>query len=274
MRSLAEPYIHGRSAEEAARLEVQASFIGAVLLDRVEIPHEPDRVLDLGCGIGAMTRRLIERGAAHPYAVDFSPLQIAEARRRTPAGAASFSVADGRHLPFPDGRFDLVYTSWFLEHVPHPREILREAYRVLAPGGSYWAGGEVENSSLLLWPRSEPLERAWSVFNDLQAKMGGDPFVGRKLYGHLVAAGFESIDVFCHSMQGNAGHPELFAGLVHEFVGILKSARSAVEASGRMAMADYDRAIEDLAGVLHVPGGTFTYTFMRGRAVKERRGRR
>src|SRR5688500_17693252 len=97
---MADGYIHGRDPEETKRLEEQAAFVGGVLLDGVEVPRESDKVLDLGCGVGAMTRLILERGAAHPIGVDLEPKQVRDAKRITPKGAAAFLVADGKRLPF------------------------------------------------------------------------------------------------------------------------------------------------------------------------------
>lgn len=42
------------------------------------------------------------------------------------------------HIPFPDGMFDLVYSDYVLEHVEHPEGFLKEVFRVLKPGGSFF----------------------------------------------------------------------------------------------------------------------------------------
>ena len=220
-----------------------------------------------------MTRLLLKRGAAHPIGVDRAQVQAREAKRLTPRGAASFAVADGARLPFRDASFDLVYTSWFFEHVPDPLAVLRESYRVLAPSGSLWAA-EVENSSLLIHPRSEAFTRAWAALNDQQLAFKGDPFIGRRLYSLLVEAGFESVDVFPHTFHTHMSRPTEFRGCIHEFVEIFKSARAAIVESKRLDAATWDQATAELAGLPGVPGSTFTYTFMRSRATKERRGKR
>lgn len=269
---MADTYIHGRDPEETRRLEEQARFVGGILLDRVEVPREPDRVLDLGCGVGAMTRLLLERGAVHPIGIDRAHVQAREAKRLTAKGAATFAVADGTHLPFADAAFDLVYTSWFFEHVPAPVEILREVYRVLASGGTLWAG-EVENSSFLVHPRSEAIEKTWAAFNEQQLAFQGDPFIGRKLFGLLLEAGFERVDVWPVTFHVHAGRPDEMRGVVHEFVEILKSAREAVVGAKRIDAATWDRAVVELAALPTTRGATFTYTFLRAHAMKERRGR-
>ncbi|HVO31018.1 MAG TPA: methyltransferase domain-containing protein [bacterium] len=268
-----DAYIHGRDPEETRRLEEQARFVGGLLLDRVVVPRDADRVLDLGCGVGAMTRLLLERGAVHPVGVDRALVQAREAKRLTAKGAATFAVADGTHLPFADGAFDLVYTSWFFEHVPDPTAILREAYRVLASGGTVWAG-EVENSTFLVHPRSEALERTWAAFCAQQLALAGDPFIGRKMVGLLLDAGFERVDAWPVTFHVHGGRPDEMRAVVHEFVEILKSGRDAVTGAKRVDAATYDRAIADLAALPATRGATFTYTFIRAHAMKERRGTR
>jgi SAM-dependent methyltransferase len=260
-------YIHGTDPGEIARLEEQAEFLGEILLEGVELPAAPRRVLDLGCGVGAMTRRLIRKGASFPVGVDLSPAQAREGRRLTPRGRAAFLAADGAALPFPEGAFDLVYTSWFFEHLSNVPAVLAEVHRLLAPGGALWAS-EVENSSLLLWPRSRALEETWRAFNQAQIDCGGDPFIGRKTYSLLVDAGFGEIDVWPHTFHGHAGRPDHFALVVREFVEILRSGRESVVGRRLTAASTYDAAIRDLASLPEKKGATITYTFLRSRARK------
>jgi SAM-dependent methyltransferase len=267
MAGMLDAYIHGRDPGETSRLEEQAAFISDVLLDRVVVPSGPGRVLDLGCGVGAMTRRLIERGAARPVGVDLSVAQAREARRLTPAAEATFLAADGAALPFPDAAFDLVYTSWFFEHVPRVRAALSEALRVLAPGGSLWAA-EVENSSLVVWPPSPALEESWRAFNQAQIDCQGDPFIGRKFFSLLEGAGFVEVDVWPHTFHAHAGRPRYFTLVVKEFEGILRSGRASVVERRLATPSTYDRAIHDLASLPEKSGGTFTYTFLRARGRK------
>ena len=267
MAGMLDAYIHGRDPGEAGRLEEQAAFISEVLLDQVVVPSARGRVLDLGCGVGAMTRRLVDRGAARPVGVDLSIDQAREARRLTPPAGATFLAADGAALPFPDAAFDLVYTSWFFEHVPLARAAFCEALRVLAPGGSLWAA-EVENSSLVVWPPSPALEESWRAFNQAQLDCRGDPFIGRKLYSLLEGAGFVDVDVWPHTCHAHAARPRYFASVIKEFEEILRSGRTNVVERRLAAPSTYDQAIHDLASLPRTSGGTFTYTFFRARGRK------
>ena len=97
--------------------------------------RRPLRVLDLGCGTGAWS--LQWRGQqADVTGVDFDPEFVRLALRR-PGLEGGFHglVADATALPLPDQHFDLVESQSLLEHVPDWRGVVREAVRVLRPGG-------------------------------------------------------------------------------------------------------------------------------------------
>ena len=103
-----------------------------------DVPFPPEaRVLEVGCGTGAVSRALAGRpGIADVVGVDPSPILLERARDLA-AGLSnlSFQEADGRALPFADGAFDTVVFHTTLCHVPDPERALAEAQRVLRPGG-------------------------------------------------------------------------------------------------------------------------------------------
>ena len=82
------------------------------------------RVLELGAGTGQQSRELAARG----FAVE--AIELAESNY---AGDRLFPITDydGRHIPFPDRSFDIVYSSNVLEHVPDLAQIHKEIRRVL-----------------------------------------------------------------------------------------------------------------------------------------------
>lgn len=103
---------------------------------REMLPMKGRRVVDIGCGDGALVR-LMTREGARVTGVDTNPAQIAKARAAEAAGDETYVLAPGETLPFPDGAFDAVVIFNALHHVPAEAldAALAEAARVLGPGG-------------------------------------------------------------------------------------------------------------------------------------------
>ena len=92
--------------------------------------------LDIGCGEGHSTRLLARRGAT-TTAVDIAPTFIRLAREqegREPLGM-DYRAASALELPFPDRAFDFLVAFMSLMDIPDLEGALREASRVLRPGG-------------------------------------------------------------------------------------------------------------------------------------------
>ena len=100
------------------------------------VPRRQWKVLEVGCGLGRLTRRLAEL-APDTTGVDVSPQMIERARRLNPE--LQFQVVSGVDLSlFADCTFDLVFSFIVFQHVPSSRITLNyvsEIARVLKPGG-------------------------------------------------------------------------------------------------------------------------------------------
>ena len=95
------------------------------------------RVLEIGCGTGAITRALAARPqVAEVIGVEPSPGLVRRAREHAASlPAVSFLEADGRDVPLPDESFDVVVVHTVLSHVPGPERVVAEAHRLLRSGG-------------------------------------------------------------------------------------------------------------------------------------------
>jgi SAM-dependent methyltransferase len=94
------------------------------------------KVLEIGVGMGADYLEWLKAGA-QATGVDFSSASIERARRRCEVAGykPELRVADAENLPFPDNSFDVVYSYGVMHHSPDTQQCVREAWRVLKPGG-------------------------------------------------------------------------------------------------------------------------------------------
>lgn len=90
-------------------------------------------MLDFGCGHGRFAAAVFGAGRSITAGCDLLAFQLADAHR---VGAyQSVQLADGHHLPYPDGSFATVFSNSVLEHIPNPLPVLCELGRVLGSQG-------------------------------------------------------------------------------------------------------------------------------------------
>lgn len=97
-------------------------------------------VLDVGCGTGISTFKLLERNAQKVCATDLSEYMVDVLTEKLetagyPPNVAEASVGDAENLPFEDGVFDVVISSMVFGMVPNQEKMIMEMARVVKPGG-------------------------------------------------------------------------------------------------------------------------------------------
>ncbi len=114
------------------------------------------RVVDFGCGSGANTALLTNRGA-HVWGIDISEELLRLAQRRLAvsgrAGGATFIAGSAHDMPFPDASIDVVFGIAILHHLDLDL-VSREVRRVLKPGGRAIFQEPVRNSPVIRFLRS------------------------------------------------------------------------------------------------------------------------
>jgi len=156
------------------------------------------RVLEIGVGMGADYLEWLRRGAI-ASGVDLSAVSIERAKRRceTAGYKPDLRISDAESLPFADSTFDIVYSYGVLHHSPNTAQCIREARRVLKPGGSLriMIYHHPSLTGLMLWTRyglGRGQSQRQSVFEHLESP-------GTKCYTRTEARelveGFENIEM-------------------------------------------------------------------------------
>ena len=117
-------------------------------------PSGPIDLLDVGCGTG-QSLQIYQQHCRGYIGIDLSSAAVRYARQTHPG--RNWLVADAVQLPFAGGTFDVVAFSSVLHHIPDCRPALREAVRVLRPGGRVFAFDPNllhPAMALFRWPRS------------------------------------------------------------------------------------------------------------------------
>lgn len=155
------------------------------------------RVLEVGCGTGAVARTLAARpGVGDVVGIDPSPVFVERAR----LGAAdiqnlSFLTGDGRELPFEGSSFDAVVCHTSLCHVPTPERVLAEARRVITPGGQLAVfDGDYATTTVELYDH-DPLQACIDAWMDALVH---DRRLVRRLPSLVRDAGFDVVRVRSH----------------------------------------------------------------------------
>ena len=147
---------------------------------------QAERILDVGCGTGEITRELTQRTRGQVIGLDINPEMIASARRET--ARTRYRVGDALDLPFPDTHFDLVTCHFLLMWVSDPLLAVREMSRVVRRGGCVLVCAEPDYGGRLDWPEL-PI-RQWQI--DGLRRQGAHPLVGRQLRQLSVNAGLRT----------------------------------------------------------------------------------
>ena len=258
--------MHGYAGRENERLFDQANALAELLHEGTEYPSGA-HVLEAGCGVGAQTVVLARRSPVARFtSIDISPESLAAARRHGLANV-TFRQADLYDLPFERNSFDHVFVCFVLEHLSRPLDALEQLKAVLKPGGTITVI-EGDHASAFYYPQSSFARRAIDCLVDIQARMGGDALIGRRLYPLLQQAAFTGIHVSPRHVYVDASRPDMVEGItLNTFTAMVAGARDQALQLGLIDEADWNRGIADLKAAAG-EGGTFNYTFFKAVAAK------
>jgi ubiquinone/menaquinone biosynthesis C-methylase UbiE len=196
---------------EASRLERQAGVIAEAeeqALIALGLAQQ-GRLLDLGCGPGAVAARIAgRRPGLDIVGVDRERDLLALAGRRvTPVRA------DAAELPFASASFDGVHARLVLRHLVDPARALAEMWRVLRPGGRLVVA-DSDDGALVVHPYPDEIARALRAKQQTARRRGADPLIGRRLVQLVRDAGFSAVTARTQVIDTGLVGPAAFAQVV------------------------------------------------------------
>lgn len=235
-------YIHGVETREQERLLLLNKLTNTSFLDFLSIKNG-DNVLELGSGLGVIATTIANQ---HPdsnvIGIEISNEQIA-ACPPVPKNL-TYIQNNVSTLNFDNHHFDKIYGRYILEHLSDPIGSLKEAYRVLKPGGMIFFQ-ENTISLMRLYPECPSFELIWKKFIILQKKLGGDAEIGKKLFYLLKSVGFKEVIP--------SYHPEIhylkkgtLLGWVENLIGNVQGASSELINEGLTTDEQINKALKEL----------------------------
>ena len=143
------------------------------------------RVLEVGCGTGAVLQELISPASLH--GLDIQPAALAECGDHVPA--ARLTRGDAHLLPYPDRSFDIVYCHFLLLWVNDPLQVVREMARV---GNTVLALAEPDYSQRIDEPEALRDLGRWQM--EALKKQGANPAFGARLAETFHQAGLTIVE--------------------------------------------------------------------------------
>jgi SAM-dependent methyltransferase len=221
-------YVHGTSQEEQRRLTRLNSLMNDGSL-RELAPRPGERILDLGSGLGQLSRAMARLTGIPVVGIERSGEQIREALTQARADGETHLLdlrqGDVFSLPLAEsewGAFDVAHARFLLEHVPDPLAVVRTMVVAVRPGGRIILEDD-DHEVLRLWPEPPGLLAVWQAYMRSYDRLGNDPIVGRRLVQLLAEAGARPRRNTWIFFGSCAGHQD-FDDFVMNLAGILEGA--------------------------------------------------
>lgn len=266
-------YLHGSEQREQSRLSRLNQIINATCIREMAIAPG-SRILDVGSGLGQLTRDMARAAGVPVLGVERDPRQIAEAQRQaaTAGEAALLEVRAGDVAALPLraeewGTFDVAHARFVLEHVTDPMGVVRQMARAVRPGGRVILSDD-DHSLLRLRPEPPGARGLWEAYQRAFDRIGCDPYIGTRLLELLVGAGLRARRTTMLNFGACAGEPH-FPAMVENFVGVVETARATIVGGGLMEPADFDAAIAQIRSWGMRPDAAIWYPLCWAEALRE-----
>jgi SAM-dependent methyltransferase len=149
---------------------------------------EADKILDLGCGTGALLGELQSQSGGRVFGLDIHSGNLRLARGLE---GVLLTQGDAHQLSYPQDTFDITLCHFTLMWVTDPASVIAEMLRVTRPSGVVMALAEPDYGGRIDYPIE--LEQIGGWQTESLSAQGADPFMGRKMAGLFTRAGMGNI---------------------------------------------------------------------------------
>ncbi|MDF1667095.1 MAG: methyltransferase domain-containing protein [Planctomycetota bacterium] len=217
--------------------------------------NKPIKILDLGCGTGVVTRKILDHVGipAKVCGADLSGQLLEKARELDSSRKIEWIKVDSESSPFETASFDFVVMHTLLSHVPDLVPCLKDAARILKKGGQLIIFDADYASVTFGYPDFEKMR---AIDLKLLAGLVTHLDVCRQLPRHLKAAGFE-LKSHKSYLLSEAGEGDYWLSSVKSFAKLIPSLNILPEAEGAAWVAHMLKSQDE--GTFFAAGAYYTY---------------
>ncbi len=223
------------------------------------------KVLDAGCGSGAVTRLIARRVfPGEVVGLDIDPMFIEEAKRHAESESIDnirFEIGNIEDLNYDDSYFDLSYCRFVLMHLNDPLKAVSELKRVTKKGGSV-AAAEPDDGSVVFFPTLPKFEDLKSKYREYGTVIGMNRFMGRELFATFFKAGLKSIDVHSLTLSFTQRYPDILKMAIHGGPLLLKTTKEGMISHGFITSEDFEEVYKEVNVWLKHPESFFMGTMV------------
>ncbi|MGD2157504.1 MAG: methyltransferase domain-containing protein [Anaerolineales bacterium] len=177
---------HARFCQQARWTE----HIRRHIFNRIKF-KPPSKILDVGCGTGALLDEFNIHPVSRIYAIDIKRDFLVFAKSNNP-NRGNFTQADAHFLPYRNQAFDITFCHFLLMWVTNPVQVINEMVRVTRPGGAVLALAEPDYGGRIDHP--EELTRMGLWQRKALRHQEADPLMGRKLAGVFSSVALKDVE--------------------------------------------------------------------------------
>jgi ubiquinone/menaquinone biosynthesis C-methylase UbiE len=152
---------------------------------------QASKILDIGCGTGALEHELVNYTPAHSFALDIDPAPLNYARHYAPQ--CFYTLGDCLSLPYANRSIDVTFCHFLLLWVKDVHQALSEMVRVTRSNGYILSLAEPDYGGRIDFPPELSKIGAWQ--SEALKDQGANPYIGRELRSIFHHAGLVDVDV-------------------------------------------------------------------------------